>query len=1326
MTIITSKLKDVIRRLYFMVLSEPFCASYSLIKVICITLVLSCVLPTVSYADTEGGGSGGGASCSGPQPCSSMKCNAEFNSSGVFNFTSSSNQIDGACIKKNTASGCFNSNPTSSSGSYTGLGYRPNGAGGNGTPRNHYGSDIGGGGKTNINVYAAADGTVKWVGTSGGGGRTVVIEHERKCTGNAGKYKTIYRHLFRIQVAAGQAVTKGTTIGVEGGSNAASAGAPVCDNPDQRKLGTDGYGGRNCGHSYAIHLHFEVVNSPMGGSTWIGGEKNKILYPNCGGLQTLCGGCPAETKNCKGFGATSDGSTASMEGVGGVNGDGAGGTGGGGEQYNQDNCQFGQYLKDQDCTFCPLFKKLFNAASVMAEAANRGLATPSKSIVSVAFLIWLAVYILKQISSFSRASTGAMLKGILFQGFRVAVVILALNGAIYQMIDLTLTPVLETGLEFAKDVSKSSSGAAESCDSSQPFMEGLIGYDSSTGFPQLKEGSSETTGGLPKSIGASILCNIKALENSTGFLMNLGKYSMCISWDRYRWPLSKGPLPHFGYLTTGIVLWITGLMLLISFPWCLVDCILQLCIAVALIPCAVGAYAFKVTTKYLRLVWSMFMNAMFNFVFMAIIIYIINKHLMEWIGYNPGTNPNDQIFITAWSSKGLAWWGPGCFKIFAICLFSWSFFDEAKSMANHFSQGVSLHNIGGKIGGTVTSAAVNKAIVPGAQLAAKGTWAAAKGVGQATNSLLGNQTRNGLNFLRGKAVGALGGKHGVNENGEEYVEKTFNILGFRHTRRITRGADGIYRQDKETHERDNYEKYFKITTDENGQQHVAARKTFMGMTLFGALGTQEMESETDELGRTTWRTKEEDSNGNVQNRHRNIVFGADGQVQSFNKYENLDEKNALTRVLHDKSGKEHSISNHGVVHHGGTRTTNDAFMQTRDLTDAQGNSVGRTFDFRNVTANHLQNSDGTMNMRAVSQIINGAHDKQLAFEGVVAFTMQKRGMRLDDQYQSRKTQMTKDGLTIEQVNLDGTKTIVNAKLMDDQLVLENTTRDTHDVVVGTDSVTGRNITKKVEYTSRYEKNNGMFTQTDMFNYNKETGRYNGKRRYDISDYWKNRNKYLGAFNEKGEWGTDIDSTRVQKGFSNADLAGYQQILHQMKHPDPDTGVKKNYLDIEMSAPEASTPRQTGPQRQELPNERTTPEIPEKQAELQRLQNEDLKHLQDEMEQVKKDAENDARSATDNFNDEARQGNNEQTQINNRIAEINAQINEFNHKLSDAKSKSERTDLSAEERTQAQKEYETLMSQLDTLNEQIARQINETQTWLTDWQKRRDAHNNNNK
>lgn len=1092
---------------------ESLCTSLRLFGTLQRTFFLTLIFTLfLGFAPAMAANSG---SCSGPQSCGDTKCNAfteETSKNKILNFTSSSNTVDGACVKKATQSGCFNSNPTGSSGSYFGLGYRPNGAGGNPKPRNHLGADIGGGGKTDINVYAAADGEVVYTNTSKGGGRTIVIEHERKCTGNPGKYKTIYRHLFRIQVAKGQHVTKDSVIGVEGGSNAPSQGAKACDNGAQRSKGTDGYGGANCSstHSYAIHLHFEVVNSPLHGSSYIGDELNNVLFPNCGGLQVLCGGCAADTSGCKGFGATSDGSSANMEGMGGTEGD---------EAYG-DSCEFGAYLDSQGCTFCELFKKLFNAASIMAKTANDGLAIPTKNVVTIAFLIWIAVYILKQVTMYSQVSTGEMIKGILFQGFRVAVVILALNGAIYQLMDLTLNPVIQSGLAFGNLINSGTSGT---CEDSAPYLQDIVGYDAKTGFPK-GGASSEAKGGLSKDVGKAILCSLKSMEDSTAFLMNLGKYSMCIAWDRHPWPRwTNGPLPHFGYLSTGVVLWLVGLMLLIAFPWCLVDCILQFCIAVALIPCAVGAYAFKITAQYLKTIWNMFMNAMFNFVFMAIIIYIINKHLMEWIGYTPGTNPDEKIFVSAFSSKGLAWWGLNAFKVFGICMFCWCFFEEAGAMAKEFANGMPLHNIGGKVGGTVTSAA-RKGLSAAGGAAASVAVSAGKGIGQAVNSAVGNQFRSGLNHARGWALGHMGGKEGVNADGEKYVEKTFNILGFKHTRRVTQGADGIYRQDKETHERSNYEKYFTVKTDKDGNQEVYAKKTFMGMTMFGMFGKEKLTAR-DDNGRTIWEQKGKD---------RKLEFDENGEAHSF----------------HLKHGTDRA-----VINHGGTRTTNDAFLQTRDLTNSKGETIGRTFDFRNVTSNHLENKDGTINMTAINQMVNGAQDKKLAYEGVMVMLAEKRGLRLDNQFKDRKVIINDDkSVSIIQKNNDGTTTQMNAKMMGDQMVMEATTISNREFTVKDEQ--GNDVVKTESYISGYVKDNGMRRETETYTYNNKTGQYDAVVKHDINQYWKNRNNRLGALNADGKWGTDIDREKVMKGFIKED---YDEHIKTLGLPKDDDGRRQTTL-----------------------------------------------------------------------------------------------------------------------------------------------------------------------
>lgn len=87
--------------------------------------------------------------------------------------------------------------------------------------------------------------------------------------------------------------------------------------------------------------------------------------------------------------------------------------------------------------------------------------------------------------------------------------------------------------------------------------------------------------------------------------------------------------PHLGYLIVGLVLWIAAILLLIIYPFLLIDSVLQLTVATALLPAAIGAYAFKSTQKYVGKVWDTFLNCMFNFIFLSLIIFILTNGLMD-------------------------------------------------------------------------------------------------------------------------------------------------------------------------------------------------------------------------------------------------------------------------------------------------------------------------------------------------------------------------------------------------------------------------------------------------------------------------------------------------------------------------------------------------------------------------------------------------------------------------------------------------------------------------------------------------------------------------
>ena len=609
-------------------------------------------------------------------------------------------------------------------------------------------------GNEQIYVKAAAKGKVVYAGITVDGGRTVIIEHTKGCTdnghGDSGKYHTIYRHLQSINVYQLQEVNMNDIIGIVGGSTATEGGS-LCDNKEQASL--PGYTNSGCTTAKAedVHLNFEVIDGPAAGSS-SAAASSAALNSNCSEIQNMCGSCSSDISICLSETPASyrDYSVASTSVT----------YRDSSSKASKTNCESGISLDPESCLFCTLFKDIFNAASTIAKTANDGLAIPTRNLVGIGFCIWLAIFVLRNITSFGAIKTGDMVKSVIFQGFRVTVVMLILSGALYQVMDLTLSPVLQTGLSFTRSLNTNST-----CPSDAEYLKGISGYDANKGFQK------DSTGGLSIQVGTALVCSIKKIEDSVSKMMSYGRYSACLSFHDFK---ALGFVPHAGFLTTGAFLYIVGVALLLMFPWFLIDCLLQLCISVALLPCAIGAFAFKITAKYLKTLWDYFMNAMFNFVFISIIIFIITANFKTWMGYDfeaDAVDPN--IFINA-TGNGLAWWGTTAFRILGICFFCFIFLDEAKSMADKFASAPTLgggRGIGTMFGGLAASTGVSLGTPAVTALGNMGT-----ALGESGESLFGAQTRSMSNHTMGALSRLTGGQKITDENG--------NTVGYRTSRKF--------------------------------------------------------------------------------------------------------------------------------------------------------------------------------------------------------------------------------------------------------------------------------------------------------------------------------------------------------------------------------------------------------------------------------------------------------------------------------------------------------------------------------------------------------------
>lgn len=1060
---------------------------------------------------------------------------------------SASNKLDITCLQEASKNSCFDSSPIDGgTGNYNTIGTRNNGT------RNHYGTDIGASNTTSAKAYTVSEGTVVEYALSNGGGNTMVINHEIKCKGGLGAhsgYHSVYRHLFKNLVSVGTTVKPrsegGQAIGIVGGSNYACG--KFCQNPAQQNTGCGKASVGGCGY-YDIHLHLEIQAGFYSAGSGTQARTDRTLQPYCQNIGVLCGGSPMPKKcGLRSGGPIPYGDASSIQNPG-DGGAAAGGASGGADSEYDKQCNLSEFLNSEDCLFCGLFRTIFNVASVCAKTAMDALSGPSKKIVGIGFLIWILVYLFKHVATPAGTSTGEMLKGILFQGFRVAVVVIILTNALHSTMDLTLNPVLQTGLSFAQSLDEFSK-----CPADADYMKDVKGYDPSKG-----SGDSGASGGLSTDVGKAFVCSVKNMEDNVGVLMGIGKYLLCVSWHEEAWPgdlkiINARLIPHLGYFFNGLAYYLVGLMLVLCAPWCLIDCVLQLCVAAALIPCAIAAFAFKSTEKYLKIIWNFFMNAMFNFVFMAIILYIINSYMKSWMGFNELTDSDATIdktmfidpdrlaiyglgniggaglIIAAATGSKFRLASIGGIVVLGICFICWSFFDEAKEMAERFANSPSLggrKGIGKLVGGTLASAgtAVAKPVI---KLGSEGVMAVTDKAGSALNSAVGNKWRSGMNHFRGKAgfvTGRLFNRFGgssheiLNDDGETIgYESSINILGRRINQKVQKDDSGMWVRETDSHDSNGAEDAFEKKFDARGNVEKINLKDLRGNNIKDENGNDVMvdaySSNHRILGFTHGR---EDMNAFLVN--GDVVYRTADGTREFTMNKDGEITEYKTRFTTNGQAEK-------VVKRGGIRTVDDGFMKSSTLYNREGETVKDKTRFANESAKYLVNNDGSINTYAMAQMQNGAADRDKADTEIINMVMQARGQGLSNTFSSRRVTRGNDGsFVIEQTdrNDKNKKTIVTAKMVDNVMVIDTKIIDT---------VTDKN--GNAHNRIMHTVSNGTQFKTETFTQN-EKGNYDYDARHGFANHVHAASGSTPPLDKNGNWNNNIDRDKAMTGFTEDD------------------------------------------------------------------------------------------------------------------------------------------------------------------------------------------------
>ncbi len=433
----------------------------------------------------------------------------------------------------------------------------------------------------------------------------------------------------------------------------------------------------------------------------------------------------------------------------------------------------------QGCLFCPLFRIIFDASSQIAKVCHEKFASSLIKLMAVGLAISLAWIIMQYVSDMTQKDPGMMLNAIFRKIFVVVVIIALLKLDVASFFNMFVTPIFDTGFKIA-ELAITNTGV------------------------DLPDGAGTVDGsGLPAKMGISMLKGIYAVQNRLEKLMALGSNSICIAFfvkSYHGYPI----FPHFGYLLTGVFMWITAIIFMAIYPFLLIDAVLQFTVASSLFPAALAASAFELTKKYLNIfkIIHIFINAMFVFIFISIIMFIllagIDNSLLPIIqrAYNSSDNDYFNLDNFIWYSKEFV-------KLIFFLFLGKAVLEDIPSFAEDFAKPLSMGESGAKnlgigrsVGGTAARAATGIA-KGGAEIAWKATKSTG-GTALAGAALAGSTAMADIRSLRHnylmnrtqKKLDKANAEAAASGRGPVTSVTGRNFWGQKVTRRIVKNPDG--------------------------------------------------------------------------------------------------------------------------------------------------------------------------------------------------------------------------------------------------------------------------------------------------------------------------------------------------------------------------------------------------------------------------------------------------------------------------------------------------------------------------------------------------------
>ena len=334
------------------------------------------------------------------------------------------------------------------------------------------------------------------------------------------------------------------------------------------------------------------------------------------------------------------------------------------------------------CFFCTLLGVVYTGSAQMTDIAFSKMAFDFVELLAIGLAIWIALQVLINVSSLTKQDIPKFINNTIKQSYKLVIAcILLINSQ--QIFNYGVRPLIKAALTFG-----------QSMVSTQDVFNGL-----SAGDKYLRQaGGAIGAIHLDHTIYDEIEKYAVVVQQELSFMQAIGSELFCVGGNIMSfksWKIAKEFKelgPGFKMMVYGSVLVVFGFLLSLVFTFYLLDAIVQMGVAGGLAPFLIACWPFKVTAKWTKTGIDIFLNSLFVFIFVGLIMSInvelINTtmktdgggSLMEIAEIINEANADKLLPLTELS-------GMKFLILIFCCIFGFKFVAQGTSLASQFAKG---------------------------------------------------------------------------------------------------------------------------------------------------------------------------------------------------------------------------------------------------------------------------------------------------------------------------------------------------------------------------------------------------------------------------------------------------------------------------------------------------------------------------------------------------------------------------------------------------------------------------------------------------------------